>query len=240
MEPPHNLERTACYTERDVGKPKVEVLARCIRRIRKRLKPRVLAIKSFLDSEFLRDHYPGIKNRVKRVDLMIVGVDNDWARVSASMIANEFNIPMMIISFGPNIGRVLYFPRPRDGPCYLCTLTRGGDWDRMGGEVLGYNMQVTCPRCGRRFRIINWRWPQSISIEGVGKVQELRIRPVVEDNKVVAIDVECPYCGYEFRATTPDTPAPALSEWVYVTTSVAFHSAIMHLLGKPPSWNAAT
>ncbi len=32
---PHNLERVDCYTEEDVGRPKVEALARCIRRLRR-------------------------------------------------------------------------------------------------------------------------------------------------------------------------------------------------------------
>ena len=232
---PHNLERTACYTERDVGKPKVEVLARCIRGIRRRLKPRVLAIHSYLDSEFFSNYYPRVRGRIRRVNLMIVGVDNDWARVSASMLANEFNIPMMVVSFGPNIGRVLYFPRPRDGPCFLCTLTRD-DWERMG-EVLGYNMQATCPKCGRRFKIINWRWPQATSIEGLNDYQG--IRPVIENGKVIALHIKCPYCGNEFQVTTPDAPAPVLSEWAYLTTSYAYYWAVRHLLGRPPKWNVA-
>jgi len=52
------------------------------------------------------------------------------------------------------------------------------------------------------------------------------------------VEVECPFCGHIFAARTPDAPAPSLSEWVHVTTSMAFYVAVRHLLGERPQWNA--
>jgi sarcosine oxidase delta subunit len=92
---------------------------------------------------------------------------------------------------------------------------------------LGYNLQATCPACGRRFKVENWRWDP--------KVGGRPARAVREGEKVVAVEVECPFCGHIFAARTPDAPSPSLSEWVHVTTSMAFYVAVRHLLGRKVS-----
>jgi hypothetical protein len=106
------------------------------------------------------------------------------------------------VSFGVGVGRVLYFPEPRQGPCRHCFFSKA-DEETMY-EILGYNLQAACPACGRRFKVENWRWDP--------KVGGRPARAVREGEKVVAVEVECPFCGLIFAAGTPDAPAPSLSE----------------------------
>jgi molybdopterin/thiamine biosynthesis adenylyltransferase len=225
---PHNLERVDCYTEEDVGRPKVEALARCIRRLRRGEKTWVHAIPSYLDAGFYERWYPQYEWAFRKADLYILGVDNDVVRREVGELSAYWNKPLLDVSFGVGVGRVLYYPEPRRGPCRLCFFSKA-DEEAMY-EILGYNLQATCPACGRRFKVENWRWDP--------KVGGRPARAVREGEKVVAVEVECPLCGHIFAARTPDAPAPSLSEWVHVTTSMAFYVAVRHLLGRRPQWNA--
>jgi len=228
---PHNLERSSCYTEEDVGRPKVEALARCIRQLRHGWRTRVYPIPSYLDAEFYEKWFPKYRWVFKQADLYILAVDNDIARKEAGELSCYWNVPIMDVSFGvvlgEGVGRILYFPEPRRGPCRLCFFTRRDE--EAIEQLMGYNLQATCPKCGVRFKVQNWRW--NPEVEGG------RARAIKEGGKTVAVEVGCPRCGHLFTVRTPDAPAPALSEWIYVTASIAYYYAIKHLLGERPDWN---
>jgi molybdopterin/thiamine biosynthesis adenylyltransferase len=157
---PHNLERVDCYTEEDVGRPKVEALARCIRRLRRGEKTWVHAIPSYLDASFYERWYPQYEWAFRKAELYILGVDNDVVRREVGELSAYWNKPLLDVSFGVGVGRVLYFPEPRRGPCRLCFFSKA-DEEAMY-EILGYNLQRACPAYGRRFKVENWRWDPKV------------------------------------------------------------------------------
>lgn len=243
----HNLERTECFTPNDVGKFKVNALKECI----ERSSPwtHVNAIPYFLRSMINacdnndKKACSLIDNAFSRVDLVIVGVDNDIARWDATQLCIKYRKPYLEAAFarmGFDIGAVYYFPKPWDGPCRLCTFAKG-DFARMN-EPLGYNLLVTCPSCGRMFRIINWKFEKIVKV-GIFEGNEYKVLTsnnaeyIVENGKVVGVKVPCPYCGYVHTYTTPDTPVPTSSEMVKLVTAHAYYWALRILLGQEPNWN---
>lgn len=224
----HNLERVSCYTEADVGRNKAIALAECLGRIRPGLPGEVEAIPKFVDKYFPFE-------RLREVNLVITAIDDVYTRVVIGDFLAYYNIPHIDVTFGEELGRVLYFPSPREGPCIRDALSK--EEIARAFEVLGYNLLATCPRCLRRFKITDWKWPHLIKVRDNDGNPIGNAKPIFEGDKVVAIGVVCPYCGEEFRINTPEAPAPTLSEVSTATAIHAFGVAVRHLLGVKYEWN---
>ena len=224
----HNLERTSCFTEADVGRNKALALAECLGRIRPGLPSQVEAIPRFLDKDFPLE-------QLSQVNLIITAIDDVYTRVVMGDFVTYYDIPHLDVAFGEEIGRVLYFPNPRKGPCIRDALSE--EEIKRSFDVLGYNLLATCPHCLRRFRITDWKWPHMTKVRDEEGNPLGDAKPIFEGDKVVALDAKCPYCGAELRIKTPEAPAPTLSEVSTVTVAHAYAVAVRHLLGARFEWN---
>ncbi len=237
----HNLERYEGLTLKDVGKYKVYALAEYLLKIRPWM--RVLAFPLHLDDILHRcfetdwegEGCAELLVAASDADLVIVGVDNNWARYWATWLAMEFEIPYLEVAFGPegHVG-VWFFENPRRGPCRLCDF-REEDY---GADMLGYNFTATCPNTGACLKVRNWKRGLRAAVFICGTSVYSEAERVYEDGRIVRIRFRCPACGEVHELKTPDAPAPAVIEVVRRACAEALEVAIGFLVrNEVPDWN---
>jgi len=237
----HNLERYEGLTLDDVGKPKAYALAEYLLRVRPWMS--ILAYPLHLDDLLRRclgdDRDDEACQRLwaaaSDADLMVVGVDNNWARYWATWLAMQYDIPYLEVGFNAQgYAGIWFFEDPRRGPCRLCAFTR----EDYGTDPLGYNFTASCPRTGRCLKVSGWGKGGKVLVFICGSTEHGEAERVYEGGKVVRVRFRCPACGELHELATPDTPAPAAIEVVRRACAEALEVAIDFLVrGDVPEWN---
>jgi len=237
----HNLERYEGLTLEDVGKPKVYALAEYLLKIRPWL--RVLAyplhlddlLHSCMEGDWADEACRALWEAAGGADLMVVGVDNNWARYWATWLAIQHGTPYLEVGFNPQgYAGVWFFEDPGRGPCRLCAFTR----EDYGTDLLGYNFTASCPRTGKCLKVSGWGRGEKALVFICGSTEHGEAERVYEGGKVVGVRFRCPACGELHELATPDAPVPAVIEVVRRACAEALEVAVDFLAGERiPDWN---
>jgi len=238
----HNLERYEGLTLDDVGKYKVDALAHYLLRIRPWMSiltyPLHLGnlLRECSKSNWKEEGCRKLWETASEADLMIVGVDNNWARYWATWLAIQHEIPYM--ELGLNIrgsyAGVWFFENPKKGPCRLCAFTE----EDYGTDPLGYNLTASCPKTGACLKVKGWKKGEKAIVFICGHEERSEAERIYEGENVVKVRFKCPACGEIHELTTPDAPASIVIEVVRKCCAEALEVAIDFLVKrKVPDWN---